>query len=115
MFLWDSRCIHGNGPGDGGPEAKAYLDARPPQLLRASVYTCMAPRAMASAATQEQRRRAVANGVGSGAWCAHPMAHDGRYDGPAVGSNEAALARLAGADYRRAPVAELSPRQLALV
>jgi ectoine hydroxylase-related dioxygenase (phytanoyl-CoA dioxygenase family) len=38
LFLWDSRCIHGNGPGDGSPTAKAMLDARP---VRACVRACL--------------------------------------------------------------------------
>lgn len=118
LFLWDSRCIHGNGPGDTGPAAQRYCDERvhPEQLLRASVYVCMAPRSRASCETLAQRRRAVANNVGSGAWCAHPMAHGGRYEPPSPDSGEGQLQRLLGpGKYRRAPVAQLSASQLALV
>ena len=42
-----------------------------PQLFRACVYVCMAPRSMASETVLRQRRELLAAGGGTGAWCAH--------------------------------------------
>ena len=113
LFCWDSRVMHGNGPGDEDAAALAELQAAPPQLMRASVYTCMAPRSHASEETLIQRRRSVAEGVGSGAWCAHPFSNDGIWQENDVEK------RLREAGGRRAPLPgdgwELSPFQQSLV
>jgi hypothetical protein len=115
LFLWDSRVLHGNGPGDEtATDALHTLMAQdPPQLMRASVYVCMAPRSFASEETLAARRRSVRANVGTGAWCAHPVGHGGVWE---ESEREAALRDLGG---RRAPAPgegwELNEAQLALV
>jgi hypothetical protein len=115
LFLWDSRVLHGNGPGDeDAADALSELMAQhPPQLMRASVYVCMAPRSFASKETLAARQRSVCENVGTGAWCAHPVGHGGKWIESEL---EASLRELGG---KRAPAPgqgwELNERQMALV
>jgi len=54
LLCWDSRTAHCNCPGTDG-EATDPVD----NLLRATVFVCMVPRRMASAAVIDARKQAV--------------------------------------------------------
>jgi hypothetical protein len=121
MFWWDSRTLHGNSAGAVVEVAEdAHASGGVPGLLRAAVYVCMAPRARASAATLAQRKRAVAAGVGGGAFCVHPMAaFEAAHQITDVEQVLVDACAAAGGEYRRAPNHgegwELSAEQMALV
>ena len=90
LVLWDSRTAHCNACALDAPTADAYPVDR---LLRAAVYVCMCPAAMAPPEVLQQRKRAFVAGVGTNHWPQTCATH-GEVDAAAE-AGDAAMAAMA--------------------
>jgi len=74
LVLWDSRTVHCNTP------AQTHPTSAQNELLRVAMYTCLVPRAWASDAELQLRRRAYDNGYSCNHWPIFPASEMQNFD-----------------------------------